>query len=176
MLTVACPRARRLRIRRSAAAASARDMTHGRTSCPLKTLQLSGSDAIGIGLSLQFIRSFLLHGVGGRGRRPAFLIRCDLAEFTSECPSRPPWTNHPPTVRACGWHLQGPWLDHRSPATAYGLTRCACRTALLVGVDAIQSKTKPSGPSPEVSGAVRQPPMGQSALSGHARARTSLHA
>ena len=51
-------------------------------------------------------------------------------------------TTHP-QYAACGWPLRGPWLDHRSPATAYGLTRCACRTAFLVGVDAIQDKAKP---------------------------------
>lgn len=26
--------------------------------------------------------------------------------------------------------LRGPWLDHRSPADAYGLTRFACQTAV----------------------------------------------
>jgi len=25
---------------------------------------------------------------------------------------------------------RGPWLDHRSPADAYGLTRFACQTAV----------------------------------------------
>ena len=78
-------------------------------------------------------------------------------------------------VRAC---------DHRSPTTAYGLTRFACRAAVFVCVDAMQGKNKgsasvsatdvlaalpkgsappaaghgpaPSGRSPEESGAARQ--------------------
>jgi len=29
---------------------------------------------------------------------------------------------------------RGPWLDHRSPADAYGLTRFACQTAVKEGV------------------------------------------
>jgi len=125
------------------------------------------------------------------------------ASTLTACPSRPPWTNHPPTVRACGWPLQGPWLDHRSPATAYGLTRCACRTALFVGFGAIQWKPKPwissgqsrcllwssgpapqaaghgpapSGPGPEERDAVRQRPVGQSAISRRARPQSALHA
>ena len=79
-------------------------------------------------------------------------------------------------VRAC---------DHRSPTTAYGLTRFACRAAVFVGVDAMQDKKKcsasvreidlladlrngpappaaghgpaPSGRSPEKSDAARHP-------------------
>jgi len=126
-----------------------------------------------------------------------------LAECIAACPPRPPWTNHPPTVRACGWPLQGSWLDHCSPATAYGLTRCACRTAFFVGAGAGQSKPKallltgpsrslrlssgptsqaawhgpaPSGPSPKESGADRQRHVGQPAAGRRARARGSLHA
>ena len=48
-LIVACPRARRLRARCKTAAASARDICQGKTSRSLKALQLSGSDARGIG-------------------------------------------------------------------------------------------------------------------------------
>ena len=51
--------------------ASARDMPQGSTSWPLKVLQFSGSEAIGVGLSELFIRSFPLPGVGGRSRAPA---------------------------------------------------------------------------------------------------------
>ena len=60
-------------------------------------------------------------------------------------------------VRAC---------DHRSPTTAYGLTRFACRAAVFVGVDAMQDKNKcsasvreidfladlPKGPAPPAAG------------------------
>ncbi len=35
--------------------------------------------------------------------------------------------------------------DHCSPTTAYGLTRFACRTAVLVGVDAMQDENKRGG-------------------------------
>jgi hypothetical protein len=44
--------------------------------------------------------------------------------------ARPPWTSHPPTGQACGRPLRGPWLDHRSSADAFGLTRFACQTAV----------------------------------------------
>jgi len=51
----------------------------------------------------------------GPSPRTSILIQCDSADFVPARSSRPPWTNHPSTVRACGWPLQGPWLDHRSP-------------------------------------------------------------
>ena len=135
--------------------------------------------------------------VSGSPPRTHILVRLNLEEPISVCPSRPPWTNHPPTGRACGWPLQGPWLDHRSSTTAYGLTRCACRTAFFVGVEEIQRKPgpwtpswqswcllwccgpapraaghgpAPSGLSPEESGADRQTRGGQSAINRPARA------
>ena len=41
-------------------------------------------------------------------------------------------------VRAC---------DHRSPTTAYGLTRFACRAAVFVGVDTCKTRTSTARPS-----------------------------
>ena len=36
---------------------------------------------------------------------------------------------------------RGPWLDHRSPADAYGLTRFACQTAIEKEVKEKPDKT-----------------------------------
>ena len=61
------------------------------------------------------------------------------------CRRRPPWTSHPPTVRACRWPLRGSCLWPPLPITAYGLTRFACREAVFVGGHAMQDKNQRDG-------------------------------
>ena len=58
--------------------------------------------------------------------------------------SRPPWTGHLPTGRACGQPLRGALPAHRSSADAFGLTRCACQTA-------VHREIKNAGPTPSTS-------------------------
>ncbi len=49
--------------------------------------------------------------------------------------------------------LRGSWLDHRSPADAFGLTRFACQTAIEKDIQETTAKTlKPSTNSPAPTG------------------------
>ena len=54
--------------------------------------------------------------------------------------SRPPWTVHLPTGRACGQPLRGSLPAHRSSADAFGLTRAEADLAL-----ALQAGGSPTG-------------------------------